>query len=345
MKRYLGFFALALVMCVLAADTFVRGQDRVDRRDKKGGTVGVSGKIIEETTAGVKIRVQGINKDEMIPANEIAKVSYAEFPIEVSTALNKLGPAEEARNLPALLKGYEGIQAIPQLKATGAGPRRYIDYRVVSLRAAVAEGDEVKAAIKGLSDFVAAHPNSWEYPHAARQLGQLQADQEEYVAATKTFEALEKAANVPTEFRLEATAALIDIAFQSDKPDEARKRVEAVARDDKAPAALKARVDLYKIALDGARGDLAATVKKIEEVIAKTQDPSLRALAYNVLGDIYSAKKQYRDAMWSYLSVDMIYNQDRGEHFKAMTRLIKIFEHDKDDEKVKLYKEKLARSR
>src|SRR5262245_36686987 len=345
MKRYLGFFALALVMCVLATDTFVRGQDRVDRRDKKGGTVGVTGKILEETVAGVKIRVQGINKDETIPANEITKVTYAEFPIGVSTALNKLGPAEEARNLPALLKGYEGIQAMPEVKSIGPGARRYIDYRVVSLRAAVAEGEEAKAAIKGLSDFVTTHPDSWEYAHAARQLGQLQADQGEYVAATKTFEALEKAAKVPAEFKLEATAALIDIAFQSGKPDEGRKRVEAVARDANAPPALKARVDLYKIALDGAEGDLAATVKKIEEVIAKTQDPSLRALAYNVLGDVYFARKQNRDAMWSYLSVDMIYNQDRGEHFKAMTRLIKIFEQDKDDDKVKLYKEKLARSR
>jgi hypothetical protein len=29
--------------------------------------------------------------------------------------------------------------------------------------------------------------------------------------------------------------------------------------------------------------------------------------------------------MWSYLWVDVVYNQDRGEHLKAMTRLIRIF--------------------
>jgi TolA-binding protein len=345
MKRSLGFFALALLICVVATDAFVRGQDRVDRRDKKGGTVGVVGKILEESAAGVKMKVQGLNRDETIPSNEISKVTYAEFPIGVSTALNKLGPAEEARNLPVLLKGYEGIQAMPELKTTGPGARRYIDYRVASLRAAAAEGDEVKAAVKGLVDFIAAHPDSWEYPHAARQLGRLQADLGDYAAATKTFEALEKATNVPAEFKLEATAGLIDIAFQSDNYDQGRKRIAAVAKDPNAPAALKARADLYQLGLDGARGDLAATVKKIEDAIAKTQDPGMRGLAYNVLGDVYRAKNQRRDAMWSYLWVDQVYNQDRGEHIKAMTRLIKIFEEDKDEDKVKLYKEKLARSR
>ncbi|HJZ92009.1 MAG TPA: hypothetical protein VKE40_14135 [Gemmataceae bacterium] len=345
MKRYLGFFALALLICVVATDAFVRGQDRVERRDKKGGTVGVVGKILEESAAGVKMKVQALNRDETIPANEISKVTYAEFPIEVSTALNKLGPAEEARNLPALLKGYEGIQAIPQLKTTGPGARRYIDYRVVSLRAAVAEGDEVKSAIKGLADFIAAHPDSWEYPHAARQLGRLQADLGDYAATTKTFEALEKAPNVPAEFKLEATAALIDVAFQSDNASQGRKRIEAVLKDPSAPASLKARAELYQLALDLPQGDVTPTVKKIEDAIAKTQDPGLRGLAYNVLGDVYRANKLRRDAMWSYLTVDQIYNQDRGEHVKAMTRLIKIFEEDKDDDNVKRYKEKLARMR
>jgi hypothetical protein len=41
----------------------------------------------------------------------------------------------------------------------------------------------------------------------------------------------------------------------------------------------------------------------------------------------------------------VVYNQDRGEHLKAMTRLIKIFEKENDKDKATLYKEKLARSR
>jgi hypothetical protein len=64
-----------------------------------------------------------------------------------------------------------------------------------------------------------------------------------------------------------------------------------------------------------------------------------------VLGDVYRAKGQRRDAMWSYLWVDVYFTQDRSEHLKAMTRLLKLFTDENDAEKVKLYKEKLARAR
>jgi hypothetical protein len=342
MKRIIGFFALSVIICVVASQTF--GQDRVERRDKKGGSVFVAGKILEENAAGVKIKPQGLGKEEVIPSSDIVRIGYADFPIGVSTAIQRLATDETNRNYPVVLKGYETIQAMPEVKAIGAPAKRYLDFRVVTLRASVAETDEqMKAASKGLSDFIAANADSWEYPHAARQLARMQADTADYAGATKTYEALEKAA-VPAEFKQEATAALLDIAFQSEDYAAGEKRIEAVTKNPMSPPALKARVDMYQLGLEGAKGDLAASVKKIEEAINKATDPSLKALGYNVLGDLYLAKKQNRDAMWSYLWVDQIYSQDRGEHLKAMTRLIKIFEAD-DKDKATLYKEKLARSR
>ena len=345
MRRYIGFVALAALICVVAGQTVILGQDKVERRDKKAGSVVVNGKIQEENVAGIRVKAAGFGKEETIPSNEVVKVTYGDLPAKANIDLGKLGDAEKARDYPALLKGYEGVQALPELKSAPANVRRYIDFRVATFRAYTAEGDEqVKAAAKGLADYVAAHPESWEYSHAARQLGRLQADTGDYVGATKTFEALEKAPGVPAEFKNEATAALIDIAFQSEQYEVGRKRIEAVAKNASAPAALKARTDMYQLGLDAAAGDLTATIKKIEDAIAKATDPSLKALGYNVLGDVYAAKAKPRDAMWSYLWVDVVYNQDRGEHLKAMTRLIKIFEKANDTDKAQLYKEKLARS-
>jgi len=346
MRRYIGVVTLAALICVVASQTLVRAVDKVERRDKKAGSVTVSGKILEENVAGIRLKGAGFAKEETIPSSEVLKVTYEDLPAKASLDLGKLAADEQARNYPALLKGYEGVQALPELKSTPAPVRRYIDYRVANLRGLAAETDEeVKAAAKALSDFLAAHPDGWESPHAARQLGRLQADTGDYAGATRTFEALEKAPNVPAEFKNEATAALIDIAFQSEQYAVGKTRIEAVAKNPSAPAALKARTAMYQLGLEGAAGDLAATVKKIEEAIAKANDPGLKALGYNVLGDVYQAKGKPRDAMWSYLWVDVVYNQDRGEHLKAMTRLIKIFNKAGDAEKEQLYKEKLARSR
>jgi predicted negative regulator of RcsB-dependent stress response len=346
MRRFIGLVALAALIGVVASQALF-AQDRVERRDKKTGSVTVTGKITEENAGGVRVKGQGgFGKDETIPSSEIVRIRYADLPAKASLELEKLSSAELGRDYPTLLKGYEGVQSLPELKNAPLPIRRYIDFRIASLRAATAEGDEqVKAAIKGLGDYIAANPDSWEYPHVARQLGRLQADTGDYNGATKTFESLEKAANVPAEFKTEATAALIDTAFQSENYDAGKKRVDAVAKNPSAPPALKARVDMYQLALEGAKGDLMATVKKIEEAIGKATDPSLKALGYNVLGDVYLAKDKSREAMWSYLWVDVVYNQDRGEHLKAMTRLMKIFEKANETDKVQLYKEKLARSR
>lgn len=348
MRRYIGFIALTALIGGVAGQALVFGQDKVERRDKKSGSVIVSGKILEENAGGVRVKAQGLGKEETIPSNEIIRMTYADFPIGVSTAISRLNADETARNYPALLKGYEGVQAMPELKTAGPNARRYIDYRVATLRAATAEGDEqTKAAEKGLSDFIAAHPESWEYPHAARQLARLQADTGDYGGATKTFETLEKAPGVPAEFKDEAAAALIDVAFQSDNLKLGKERVERVLADPKASAGLKERAAMYQLGLAAAEpgADVTAAVKKIEEAIAKAADPSLKALGYNVLGDVYLAKDKKRDAMWSYLWVDVVYNQDRGEQLKAMTRLMKIFDAEGDKEKAQLYKEKLARSR
>src|SRR5262245_44169422 len=95
MKRYLGFFALTILICVIATQTFVRGQDKVERRDKKGGSAFVSGKILEETPGGVKVKVQGIGKEEVIPSSEILRVTYADLPAKASLDIGKLQARSE----------------------------------------------------------------------------------------------------------------------------------------------------------------------------------------------------------------------------------------------------------
>ena len=49
--------------------------------------------------------------------------------------------------------------------------------------------------------------------------------------------------------------------------------------------------------------------------------------------------------MWSYMWVDMVYNQDRSGRLKALDRLSRYFEEKGDDERAKLYRDKIAELR
>ena len=76
---------------------------------------------------------------------------------------------------------------------------------------------------------------------------------------------MEKTPGIPGEYKIDAAAALLDIAFQSDDADAGKKRVDAILADANAPTALKDRAGLYQMAIDGAKGDVKATIKKIED--------------------------------------------------------------------------------
>ena len=164
-KRIIGFLSLATLMVFFAVEGYaqVREKDKVERRDKKGNTVTVTGQIVDESPAGIKLRFEGKAKEEVIPAGDIQRVIYGDFTVNVLKSVAGSNQAERDRNFPALVKTYEDIQAMPDLRTASAQTRRYIDYRLAQTRAGAAETDEqVKAAIKGLQDFIAANANSWE---------------------------------------------------------------------------------------------------------------------------------------------------------------------------------------
>lgn len=352
LRRFLGLAALSFVIAALSFQASVRA-DNVIRKDKKGDkTVTVTGKVSEDTTGGVKVKLSP-SKEESIPANEIIGITYSGFPIAVNNKIAEATDAENKREFATVMSIYESLLNAKDAKdpkfSLPPEAKRNFEYRIISLKSMMADGeDEIKASIAALNAFVASHPDCWQFSHASRQLARLNTDIGEYAAATSILEKLEKGANVPAEYKAEASAALIDIAFQSEDIPAGKRRVESMLKDPKNTTAIKDRLAFYQLALDGVQADeaaLPATVKKIEEAIAKAKDPGLKALGYNVLGDCYLAKKRKRDAMWSYLWVDTVYNQDRGEQVKAQSRLIKIFTEDGDTDKVKLYKEKVARSR
>ena len=79
-----------------------------------------------------------------------------------------------------------------------------------------------------------------------------------------------------------------------------------------------------------------------EEYIDKTADPALKATAYNLLGDYYRRDpKHQKDALYAYLWVDVIHNQDPIESAKAVSRLAGLFQELRDEERAKKYRDRM----
>lgn len=344
MNRHLFGLVLGISMVVVATQTRVFSDDKVERRqsDKINS---VSGKIVDESVAGVKIKA-GM-KESMIPASEIHRVFYDDMPIASKQGYINLWNLEDTeKDLAKVFKAYQDFH--PKAATAPAPVKRNIEYRLAALQAATAETDEQKKeARRVLQQFISTHGTSWQFSLASRALARLQVDLAEWDGAQKTLEGIIRSNQVPVEFRQDADLMLVDVLFQSNKIEEVKSKVSAALNDPKTSEPQKVRFGIYQAAIEAKAPDakIEAVIKSLEAIVGKTTDNTVKALAYNVMGDCYSDKGMKRHAMWSYLWVDVVYNQDRGEHLKAMNGLLKIFKEEKDTEKIQIYTEKIARIR
>jgi hypothetical protein len=69
----------------------------------------------------------------------------------------------------------------------------------------------------------------------------------------------------------------------------------------------------------------------------------VRGAARNALGEYYLMHDRPRDAMWEFLWVETVWNQDRDETVKAVRRLTEVFDKLGDKERSDAYREKLPR--
>jgi hypothetical protein len=317
------------VLAALTAAPAV-AQDKVTYRDRGGkGVQTASGTITAESLAGVKLG------GRTIPSTDIIDVQY-DAPGSIKLDYNS-ATAAEARNPADALNGYEGL-----LKA---GPvqnlkflKRHLEYKVAALTAARAEDgqDQLQKGIVALTKFKADHPDSWQLVPLTRTLGRLLLDKEpsDPDGARRAFEELAQAA-APAEVRQDFTFLAIDLLLQSGKLAEAQAKLAALPAADP-------RVQVYRIGCQATPDKLSAAADQLKALIDRTADTALKAAAYNMLGDcLRRDPKQKKEALYAYLWVDVVYNQDAAEAAKAAGRLADLFSELKDEERAKKYRDKV----
>jgi tetratricopeptide (TPR) repeat protein len=336
-------FAVTALACLAALlwTSAAPAQDTVITRDNAKG---IKGKIETETTRGVK----SSGAKALIPAEKIVDVVYEVKPLEVK--LKFYGPAVETDH--QAIKAREGArkplaveavkkykQALEGLSAGQTFALRNVQFRIAFLTALQAEDDRKdtaaqETAIAQLTEFKSKYPTSWQIGRALKTLAELQAEQKDYAGAEQSYRELAEAP-VDDAMREEAELLAATVAVRAGKYGDAEKNLTSLISKLPQTSRASERAQLALAEALAANKKLGEARTAARKVLNETKAADLKAMAYNTLGYCAFMGEQYQDARWEFLWVDVIYNQDKGEHAKALYYLWQTFEKLNDTDRAR----------
>lgn len=356
MKRQAIRCLILLGLLTLAADSTVRGQtihDKVTVRDRKDGSLKTYDGQFRVSPAGFQV-FGGEKADKVVATvapDDVVKVAIGDLP-GIDRAVILGNNAKEDK------KDYDGARVSYQdlLKKSSAAPeksKRFLEYKIAYLNNKIVDDLDEKSwkpkaedAVKVWGAFLQDYKSGWELWPAVRHCTRLQIELGKFDDAARTWSRLSKNADMPPDAKLEAAIQEVDLQIRSKAYSAALTSAGELLKTAAGPK--KDRLAIYEIAAKaGGDGKPLDGIDKIKAEMEKTKDPSVHATGFSMMGELYLADgKKLRDAMWMFLWVETVVNQDKDEAFKAVSRLADLFEtHLMDEDQARKYREKLKRIR
>jgi hypothetical protein len=343
-------WVLAVVCLCLVGPSAARAQDKIFLKNKekyvgqKAKVDFLTAKIQSELPDG--IRVAGYK--ELISADDIIDIEYMVDPIDVR--LNVYRPAfdadqklhnpkleaERKKNLAAALKGYQ--EALAKLAGGQDFARRNVEYRLGYLLAQQARDNpaDAPAALAKLKEFKSKFADGWQIVRAMHLLANLQLEHKQFADAETTFEELSEMSKAPEAVRHEAKLSAARIGIRAGKHSDALKKLDRLIAEVKLakdhPLVTRARVAQAEC-LIADKTTLPKGRAALRDIIKGTTDTGAKAAAYNTLGVSYFSAGEFKEARWEFLWVDVVYNQDRAEHARALYYLWRTFKELGENER------------
>jgi predicted negative regulator of RcsB-dependent stress response len=310
---------------VRADEIWVKGEAKSIKGDVKSETareVTVQVGKEKKTFAGadvLDIQYESVKPNALIlPGGEYKLAKAAE------KEAKETGDAGKAKAMKKAIDYYEAT-----IKAMEKHPyaNRHFKYRiaVLTLQRATADGLTTDSAHAKLEKYKTDNPNSWQINHVMPMIAQLQIDAKDFRGAEQTYQEMADLDVLPDDVRSDAKLMIIQILVDSGNIDKANSKLEALAKTGGNPAFVS------RLKMERAR--ILVTQKKIEEaipmlnqVIKDNNDKQVKAMAHNTLGECLFKSNRYDEALWEFLWVDTVYNQDRNQRAKALYYLWKTFE-------------------
>jgi tetratricopeptide (TPR) repeat protein len=283
----------------------------------RGQAKGIKGNLKEENARGITLGKMAI------PAGDIVDVVYEVDPVSVRFEYRNGVKAEKDGQITSALPIYE--KTLKELKPGQKSAERHLEFKlaVLAARQAREEGTSIEPAIAKLKEFNAKHTDCWQLTTTHKLLARMLLEQKKFPEAEETYKAL-AAASVPDDVKQEAELSAALVSLAAGKHEVAQKKLEAlIARLPKnSPFIARARIGQAECL---AVKKPEAARQQLRQIIKETTDRSLKAAAYNALGESFFKAKMLKEARWEFLWVDLEFNQDRAEHAKALYHLMEIF--------------------
>jgi tetratricopeptide (TPR) repeat protein len=318
-KLSIAWRAAWLAGALVAASHTARAQAPADRILRTGGVD--SGQITAITPLGVTISKSGV--ESTVSVENVEAVTFGGEPPELTSARNaylagRIDDAAEAIGA-ASKQGVAREEILADLEFYAAA---------IKARQALAGQGTIEAALGDVRGFMAARGKSFHIPAALELLGDLHVAAGQYGNARTEYAKLAKAKSSYFALR---SALLVGRAWQAEG-DHAQAQAEfdrVLAASDASALLdpLKQAATLERAVAQAAGGQADAAATTIGEIIAKARpdDHELLARAYNALGDCYLASNDARGALFCFLHVDLLYNQDAETHAAALRKLVDLW--------------------
>jgi hypothetical protein len=327
--------------------------DSVQVRDHKDSSIKTHSGLFKVSPAG--FQVVSDNKVVNVTPDDIVKFSVGDLPgVDRETILSAISKEDK--------KEYDGARTayVNLLKKTPPiqDPRskRYLEFKKLQMTNKLVDEldadkgwkEKAETCVKEWISFLSAEDlnvkSGWEQWPAVRASTRLQVELGKFEEAARTWAQISKNPNMPPDARLEASLQEVDLQIRGGKyPIASANAAEALKT---ATGAKKDRLNIYVIAAKAADDNKPLEgVDKIKAEMDKSKDATVHATGFSMMGELYLAGKKHRDAMWMFLWVETVMNQDKDESLKAISRLIEIFEAQADEDQVKKYRDKIKRFR
>jgi tetratricopeptide (TPR) repeat protein len=348
----------SLALFLIAQPSLALAQDRadevifLDRTKKENQRTTRRGTVVSENPAKVAL-LFGVNKTRQeIATADIVDIRYDGEPPEMTQART----AENRKDHERALNLYKDAK-----KSAPTGNKLLMAsllFRIAKLQAIIAESGSGGARVTAIDDlraFRRDHADSRHIVECLELLSRLLTmegkSNQEVVSAFATLRT-SYASNKEIAAKCDLFEGQLllqegQLLLREHKADQAKQKyqqaqtkLQAMLQGADKTAGLEMRVSLAEC--KAALGDPAGALKDLDAVFAEAGDDArLRAVAHLGRGDCYRMNNQFREAMWDYLWVDVIYNQDREQNAKALYFLQEVFERLNEPAKAKETRERL----